>query len=252
LNYQFGAFNGTPDGGSNDFDTDEDKDFAARVFAHPFRKSKNALRGLGLGISGTYGEQDRTPRGYTTHGSQRFFSYRSGTAATAANVLGDGTQWRLSPQSYWYWKSFGILGEYAVSSQEVRQAGGGATAGAAAELRNSAWQVAVSYFLTGEENSYKPVSIRRPFELGGNGWGAFELTGRVGELDVDDDAFPVFASATSSATKAFSWGVGLNWHLNRFFKATINYENTDLKAATSAYTGIDHEHVILTRLQATF
>jgi phosphate-selective porin OprO and OprP len=252
LNYEFGAFNGTPDGGSNDFDTDEDKDLAARLFAHPFGKSETALRGLGVGIAGTYGEQDRTPRGYTTHGSQPFFAYRAGATAAAPNVLGGGTQWRLSPQGYWYWKSFGILGEYAISSQEMRQAGGGAGAGATAELQNTGWQVAISYFLTGEENSYKQVNPRRPFEIGGDGWGALELTARLGELDLDDDAFPIFASPTTSASKAFSWGVALNWHLNRFFKVTLNYENTDLNAASGAYTGIDHEHVILSRLQATF
>lgn len=253
LNYQVGAFNGTPDGGSNDFDTsDPDKDFAARLFAHPFRTSNvEPLRGLGLGISGTYGEQNRTPRAYTTHGSQRLFGYRSGTG-TAPNVLGDGIQWRISPQGYWYWGPFGLLGEYAISSQEVRQAGGGAGAGTTAELQNTAWQLTFSYFVTGEENSYKPVSPRRPFTLGGGRWGALELTARIGELNPDDDAFPNFADPRTSAAKAFSWGTGFNWHLNRFFKVTLNYENTDLKAVDPAYTGLHKEHVILTRLQATY
>jgi phosphate-selective porin OprO/OprP len=241
LNYQLGVFNGTPDGGSNDFETsDPDKDFAGRFFAHPFRKiNVDALRGVGLGISGTYGEQVRTPRPYTTHGSQRFFGYRS-------SALGNGTQWRVSPQGYWYWGSFGLLGEYAISSQEIAQSG------AIAELENKAWQIGLSYFVTGEENSYKPVNPSRPFTLGGDGWGALELTARIGELDPDDGAFPLFADPVTSAAKAFSWGAGFNWHLNRFFKLTLNYENTDLKAFNKSYTGINHEHVILTRLQATY
>jgi phosphate-selective porin OprO/OprP len=253
LNYQLGIFNGTPDGGSNDFETsDADKDVAARLFAHPFRKTDlEALRGLGLGISGTFGEQLRTPRTYVTPGSQRFFGYYSNTDATRPNVLGRGTQWRISPQGYWYWGSFGLLGEYVISSQELRQAGGGGGAGQIATLDNSAWQIGLSYFVTGEQNSYKPVLPRQPFTLGGGGWGALELTARIGELDPDDDAFPIFADPKTSAGKAFSWGAGFNWHLNRFFKVTFNYENTDLRG-TEAYTGPDHEHVILTRLQATF
>jgi phosphate-selective porin OprO/OprP len=223
------------------------------VFTHPFKKSDaGVLHGLGFGVSGTVGEQNRTPRAYTTHGQQRLFGYRTGTAATQPNVLGDGTQWRLSPQAYWYWGPFGVLGEYAISSQELRQAGGGTGAGSVATLENRAWQVEVSYFLTGEDNSYRPVSPRRPFTIGGEGWGALELTARVGELNPDDDAFPIFADPANSAAKAFSWGVGFNWHLNRFFKLTLNYENTDLEGLDSRYTGIDKEHVILSRLQATF
>ncbi|MBI4324523.1 MAG: porin [Chloroflexi bacterium] len=254
LNYQLGVFNGTPDGGSNDFETsDSDKDFAGRLFAYPFGMSNvEAVRGLGLGISGTYGEQVRTPRPYATHGSQRLFGFYSSTDATKPNILGNGTQWRISPQSYWYWGPFGLLGEYIISSQELRQAGGGAGAGTVAELKNNAWQVEASYFLTGEENSYKPVNPRRPFTLGGDGWGAFELTARIGELNPDDAAFSAFADPKTSAAQAFSWGAGFNWHLNRLFKVTLNYENTDLKAFNGSYTGINKEHVILTRLQATY
>lgn len=254
LSYQLGVFNGTPDGGSNDFETsDPDKDFAGRLFTHPFRTSGvGALRGLGLGISGTFGEQVRTPRPYATPGAQRFFGYFNNTDATRPNVLGHGTQWRISPQAYWYWGSFGLLGEYAISSQELRQAGGGAGAGSTAELQNSAWQVGFSYFVTGEENSYKPVTPGRPFTLGGDGWGAFELTARAGEMDPDDKAFPIFADPRASASKAFSWGGGFNWHLNRFFKVTLNYEHTNLKALNGSFAGLDEEHVLLTRLQATY
>jgi phosphate-selective porin OprO and OprP len=252
LNYELGMFNGTPDGGSSDFEvSDTDKDVAARLFTHPFKKSGgSALRGLGFGVAGTFGKQNRVPRAYNTHGSQRFFGYRNGTAAAQPNVLGDGTQWRLSPQAYWYWGRFGLFGEYAISSQELRQAGGGA--GSVGTLRNTGWQIEASYFLTGDENSYRPVSPSKPFTLGGKGWGAFELTARAGELDPDDAAFPIFADPAISAARAFSWGFGFNWHLNRFFKVTLNYENTDLKGFDGSYTGIDKERVILTRLQATF
>ncbi len=254
FNYQLGVFNGTSDGGSNDFETsDSDKDFAGRVFIHPFRKNdSDAVRKLGLGISGTYGDQTRSPRNFTTPGSQRIFGYYASADPAKPSILGDGTQWRLSPQGYWYWGPFGLLGEYVISSQELRQAGGGNGAGQSADLRNSAWQVELSYFLTGEENSFKPVSPLRAFALGGEGWGALELVARIGESNPDDRAFPTFADPKNSAAKALAWGTGINWHLNRFFKLTLNYEHTDLKSFNGSYTGITKENVILTRLQATY
>jgi phosphate-selective porin OprO/OprP len=253
LNYAVGVFNGTADGSSSDFDAnDPDKDIAARLFAHPFRGSGlEPLEGLGLGVAGTIGDHSGAPRGYNTHGQQRFFAYRSGTG-TAQNVVADGQSWRLTPQGYYYWGPFGLLGEYVVSSHSLLQGGGGAGTGTRAEVQHSAWQVAASYFLTGEKNSYRPVTPRRNFSPGSGGWGAFELTARVGELDVDDDVFPVFANPATSASSAFSWGAGLNWHLNRNVKLQFNYEHTDFKGGAGNPALANDEHVIFTRAQIVF
>lgn len=253
VNYQAGVFNGTFDGGSSDFDaSDGDKDFAARLFFHPFKHTESALKGLGLGVSGTYGSHEGTPRTYSSHGAPRFFTYRTGTGTNAAtaNVVADGTNWRLSPQGYFYYGPFGLLGEYVVSSQELRRDAGGTPV--SQKFENTAWQVEVSYFLTGEANSYKPVLPRKNFNPANGGWGALELTARVGELDVDDAAFPLFANPTTSATSAFSWGVGLNWHLNRSVRATINYEHTDFKGGASVAATAQDEDVLLTRVQVYF
>jgi phosphate-selective porin OprO/OprP len=254
LNYQLGVFNGSADGGSSDFDTaDSDKDVAARLFAHPFKESGlGALRGLGLGVSGTIGEQERAPRGYSTPGAQSMFGYRTDSDPSKASVVGDGTQWRVSPQGYWYWGPFGLLGEHAISSTQAQQAGGGAGSGRKETFRNTAWQVEASWFVTGEENSFKPVTPLRPFSMNGGGWGALQVAARVGELDPDDAAFPVFADPASSAAKAFAWGLGFNWYLNRFIKFSVNYEHTDLRGRDGTYKGLEREQVILTRFQAAF
>ena len=253
LSYQVGVFNGTADGGSSDFDAnDGDKDVAARLFAQPFRHSSvDALRGLGLGVAGTIGDHSGTPRTYVTDVAQRFFTYLTGTG-TQPNVVNDGQTWRITPQAYYYWGPFGVLGEYVVSSQELLQAGSGAGAGSKAKFKNTAWQVGASYFLTGENNSFEPVAPRKPFSPANGAWGAWELTARVGELDVDDDAFPVFANPDHSATKAFAWCVGLNWHLNRNVKLQLNYEKTDFTGSSANPALAQPEQLVLTRAQFAF
>ncbi|MEN9576363.1 MAG: Porin precursor [Verrucomicrobiota bacterium] len=243
LSYQAGIFNGVQDGGSGDLETgfDDEKDIAARLFANPFKNSSvDSLKGLGLGISGTFGNQDSAaaPRGYTSAGQQAIYAY---TAATVA----DGDHWRLSPQGYYYYGPFGILGEYAVSNQKVRN---GATFGT---LTHTAWQVAASYFITGEDNSFKAVTPQRTFSLGTGGWGAWELTGRVSGIDFDDQSFPLFAAPATATTGAFTWGVGVNWHLNRNVKLTLNYEQTDFESGTSPLLR-NGEQAVFSRVQFSF
>ena len=144
--------------------------------------------------------------------------------------------------------SFGIFGEYALSHQEVRREAGGRSS---EQVVHTAWQVAASYFVTGEDNAFGPVTPLRPFNFHGEGWGALELAARVGQLDVDDDAFPLLANPASSATEATSWGAGLNWHLNKNLKLTLDYEQTDFKGGSSPLLKRG-EKVVFTRAQLTF
>jgi len=251
LSYAIGAFNGVADGGSGDFDTSEgDKDVAARLFSHPFKNSTvDPLKRFGLGVAGTYGNQQGNLRPYFSQGGQRIFAHRTGagTNAATANVTADGTQWRLAPQGYYYYGPFGVFGEYVISSHEVRRDAGGPPT--FAHVEHSAWQAAASWFLTGEENSFKPVTPKRPFSLSGGGWGAWEIAVRVGQLDLDDDAFPLFADPANSATRATSFGAGLNWHLNPNVKASAGYDYTKFDGASgSAFDG-KHEHAIAARVQ---
>ena len=253
LNYAAGVFNGVANGGSADIEiADDDKDVAGRLFARPFKNSNiGALRGFGVGVSGTYGNQEGALRTFVSPGQQRFFGYRVGlgTNAATANIVADGRHWRVSPQGYYYWGPFGLFGEFVVSDQKVRRDAGDSTF---ANIRNTGWQVAASYILTGEENSFQAITPRKPFSVGGDGWGAWEVTGRVGQLTVDDDAFPLFANPAISAREATSWGVGLNWHLNRNFKINLNYEQTDFKGGDDSPLNAKGEKAILTRAQISF
>jgi phosphate-selective porin OprO/OprP len=251
LTYAAGAFNGVADGGSDDIEgSDDDKDVAARLFATPFKNGSTPLRGLGFGLAGTFGRQEGALRNLVSPGQQRFFTPRTGvgTNAATANITANGDHWRLVPQAYYYWGPFGVFGEYVISDQQVRRDAGGRSS---LRVSNSAWQVAASYFVTGEENGYQAVTPRRPFNFHGDGWGALEVAARVGQLHLDNAAFPLLASAANSAREATSWGLGLNWHLNKNFKLSLDYEQTDFKGGTSAQLK-KGEQAILTRAQIAF
>ena len=245
LGYTLGAFNGTPDG-RDGLATNPDGDFelAARVFLEPWKDGANALSGLGFGIAASHGDKHGSgnnvlPR-YRTPGQVQFFSYRS-------TVLADGEHLRISPQAYYYGGRFGLLGEYIASKQDVRAANG-----SRAELDNRAWQVVAGYVLTGEDAGYKGVvKPSNAFAIDGSGWGAFELVGRYGRLDIDDAAFPLFADPMIASSAARSWGIGLNWYLNANFKLVANYARTAFQAAPGA-TSRDDEEIVFTRAQFSF
>jgi phosphate-selective porin OprO/OprP len=111
--------------------------------------------------------------------------------------------------------------------------------------------VAASYLITGEDNSPRGITPKHPFTLREPGWGAWEIAARYSQLEVDDDAFPTFANPATSASKASSWTVGVNWHLNKNFKLQLNYEQTDFGGGTSELLQ-KGEKAILTRAQISF
>ena len=260
LNYQFAYLNGSNDGGSSetfaDVDLNDDKEYAARVFAHPFGNSENfALRGLGVGIAGTYTSQTGTTAQpllpvFRTPAQSTFFRYRTGATPT----LADGERTRLAPQLYYYVGRFGLLSEYTTVSQEVSRT---TTAGRrAGTLDTSAWQVQASWFLTGKEESFRGFKPNNVFSLANNTWGAFELVARYQEIDPDDDAFvggaASFADPANAAREATAYGVGVNWYLNENLKWVLNYDHTSFDGGAPGGADREDEDVFLTRFALGF
>jgi phosphate-selective porin OprO/OprP len=249
VNYALGIFNGVADGGSDDIETtDEGKEFVGRIFAQPFlRTDITPLRGLGFGGGASYGYRSGTTRSYTTQGQQTFFAYGNATSA----VTYSGEQYRIDPQGYYYWGPFGIYGEYVMDSQSLRSVTGAAVT--TGRFYNTAWQVIGSYALTGENNSFTPLMPQNPVGLHDGGWGAFELVARIGQMSMDNNLFPLFAS-TTSAREQTSWGAGINWHLNRNLKLQLDYESTMFRDGSSVAGSATArpEHVILSRAQLNF
>jgi phosphate-selective porin OprO/OprP len=246
--YQIGLFNGVPDLANGGDDLSNAKDFAARIFVQPFKTG--TLRGLGVGVAGSTGLERGSAAtsglpSYRTPGQQTLFRYNSSSTTPANNVFANGKRTRISPQGYFYTGPLGLLGEYVLSRNEVSR--GPATA----ELEHTAWQAIGSFFLTGEKAGFRSPAPKKPFDLKEGGFGALELVGRYGELDLDEAAFPVYAALTASAQKAKAWGVGVNWHFTRAVKIAVNYERTTFTGG--ATTGDrEPENAVITRFQTSF
>lgn len=252
LSYQLGVFNGAVDGQNADGDAGDGKDVAARLFAQPFRGSRSPLRGLGFGFAVTLGEDDGEAAApalpsYRTTGGRTFDRFITG-AADSTTVLADGRRFRYAPQAHLFAGPATLLSEFVVSQQAVRL--GNATA----DLSTTAFQVTGAYLLTGERASYGRVRPARPLGLDG-GLGAFEVAARIGVLRFDGDAFPTFASPTSSARAARALTLGLNWYPTANVKVMANYERTTFALADAAPDGaspLPAEHLVLTRFQVAF
>ncbi len=248
LEYQVGVFNGAPDLGAPDTDLNDAKDLAARVFFQPIKDG--ALRGLGFGISGSTGVEEGSATatelaGYRSASQQTFFRYRTDALVPDNTVVAGGRRSRLAPHAYLGLGSLGVLGEYTINRQDVRA---GATT---VRLTHRAWQASGSFFLTGEYAGFRNPAPRKPFDLKAGTFGALELAARYGELDIDDDAFPLFASSGSSASKARGLGLGVNWHLSKQIKVLVSYEHTAFEGGAETGDRASEDFVV-TRFQHAF
>lgn len=258
--YSTGIFNNLVDLGNVNLDsTDDSKDFAGRVFSTPFKDTSwEPLRGLGVGLSGTFGHHHGQlnntdlPSYVTSLGQQVYFSYVTDSPATpGGTAIANGQTWRVSPQAYWYWGPFGSMYEFVSSSTTVSRQD--ATAGLIkAPVDNNAWQVALFYVLTGEDASYAGVTPAENFNPLVGTWGAFQLGLRYDGLKVQNSAFVNgFADPNRSANKVQEFTTALNWYWNRSIMLALAYEYAFFDGGLKG--GNRHqENTITTRLQFVY
>jgi phosphate-selective porin OprO/OprP len=268
VSYAVGIFNGVGDNQRNttDIGFQDNREFDGRFFVQPFKTSEiDALQNLGLGVGGGWGDASITNTlglpnttggtypGFTTDGQQQFFAYTN-------TVVAKNVHWRLSPQGYYYYGPFSLLGEYVISDQGVENSANLASA----NLKNTAWEISGGWVLTGENASFNGVTPLHPFDLHNNQWGAFQVVGRYAELNIDRAAFQNFANSAASASAAQAWAVGLNWFLNRNIRVDASFSRTTFTGG-GALTGTGStvstppnsvashpEDVFFTRVQLAF
>lgn len=256
ISYAGGLFNGAPDYVTTTTNTDFDnnKSIDARIFLQPFKNTSiSALKGLGVGVAGTYqwdsgttnnGNTTGLTQGFTTDGQQKFFTYSNSVAST-------GVHTRITPQGYYYWGPFGLMGEYVENNDHVSNFAKKVTS---ADLDNTAWEISGGYVLTGEDASYTGVTPNHPFSPLNGSWGAVQLVGRYAQLDVDKKAFSGYADPGTSASEADSWAVGLNWYLNRNLRINTSFSKTTFEGGNGSKATVTKqpEEVLFTRVQLSF
>ena len=250
LSYQVGAFNGVPDNSTNDGDTNDEKDWAARLVAEPFRNGDSWLSGLGIGVAYQRGVQNGTATSsnlatYKTVGQENFFVFNNGAFA-------DGERTKIGPQFYYYNGPFGLLGEYYNSHQQVTR-----STNQKRDFHSEAWQVNTYWVVTGEDASFRNPTPRKPYSGNAPGLGAVELVARYAVQHIDDSAFQGSAATrladpNASARQARNAGVGANWYFNRNFKIQVNYDQTDFDGGGPNGSDLHTEKTIFTRFQANF
>jgi phosphate-selective porin OprO/OprP len=232
VSYSAGFLNGVADGGSADVDTNDSKELAGRLVIKP-------VAGLSLAVAGSTGHQAGAaalPSFRTSSVQQTYFSY-TGAAA-------DGRRTRVSPQVSYYVRQFGGFGEYVRTTVPV------AKAGLRHSIEHEAWQVAVSFVLTGEAATEGGVRPRANFDFDGGHLGAFQIAARYHTLEVDRTAIALGFAAANASRKAAAWTAGLNWYLTPQLKYVVNFERTVFDSDTDGPRKA--ENVLVFRSQVNF
>jgi phosphate-selective porin OprO/OprP len=258
--YDAALMNGVPDNtaaDTTDLDTNDGKDFVGRVFMTPFVIGENEyLKGLGFGFAGTYGdERGATISTYKTYGMSTWFTYNKGVTAS-------GLRARLEPQMYYYWRSLGLMAEYAQDEHSLNlftKVGSGASAhliNRTDTFTDSGYFAQASYLLTGEDASYGWVKPYHSFDPRNGFWGAWEVAARISNVSAQTRQFQLgFASSNVSANTATEWAAGINWYLTPNVKWQFDYANTYFNGGAGVKGAVNdrpNESVFESQLQISF
>lgn len=259
VEYQLALLDGVVDGGSlnNDQDFNDDKLFAGRLFFLPFKdRPWEPLRGFGIGLAGTYGDQKgslsnpQLPQ-YRSDGQQVFFRYVTNSPATSAGTArANGPQSRISPQGYWYWGPAGFLWEWVQTENDVQ------LGTVRSSITATSWQTQLSYVITGEDATYRGVTPAKNFDpwkfLDGH-WGALQVAFRYAQLEVEKDVYRLgFANPNNAARQADAWAIGVNWMLNPMVRLMLDYDSTQFTGGAPNGGDRDDEDLIMSRVQFVF
>jgi len=127
------------------------------------------------------------------------------------------------------------------------------------------------YLLTGEKRRFNPGTfawdsplVDHPFSLADGTWGAWELSGRYSDIDLNYHAGAPGTAPTPDAVRGGDQRIitgGINWFPNTFFRLMVDYQNVRIsrlspnaatfQTPTGAQVG-QHYHVLMLRTQFSF
>ncbi len=232
----------TPTTFSSETATLANKVFEVRLFTNPFLNGYlPLLRNLGFGIAGSTEEVNNqsNPPALVSVGQNPIFFYET-------DVHGNGPRKRLHPQAFWFLGPFGVFGEWAQTRQTLSKGLVFPNADALqfVEVTNHAAEVQVVYNLTQEAFTLGSLKPNRNFSPREKGWGAFQLVARWSQLALDNRIFNSFTTEEEQTNYTFSdprlsiqrantWGVGINWFLNRNMVIMTEYDQTSFVGGCS-------------------
>jgi phosphate-selective porin OprO and OprP len=258
LDYAVSISNGEING---DTDTNDRKDLTGRIAVRPFVgvESGGFLRGLQLGICGSTGFEQAaaSPATLRTPATVPWFKFSSTGRA-------DGVRNRWSPELAYFQGSFGCAAQYFRQDQEFRASAAGPGASAVTDVPYEGFYVLATYLLTGEQRTgySQAIDPLNPFDPQAPCLctGAWELVARASRLHVGDNVFlpaPLrLADPGATNTGATEMTLGLNWYLNRWFRAQLNWEHAWFDEPVRLSPDLDgfrkDQDTLLVRLQIIF
>lgn len=272
LSYQLGVFNGNADSsfpgiipinvaeGANlyqfsTFNTGN-KAFEGRLLMNPFiERQGHLLQNLGIGFAGsaqTVVNKLGLPA-FLSPGRNVIFSFQTYESIS----IGQGVRNRIHPQFYWYFKNFGIEGDWAQTLQHLGLKFRSHVTGNLPTIRqlNNAGQIQFAYNLTGEDYKIGLIEPHRKFRLFDKlDFGALQLVFRLSLLDLDPSIFQSsyvnnvgqvqydYSDPRVSVQRANTWTIALNWIWSEHFRMSSEFAHTSFKGGCSTGALSDPEH----------
>jgi len=185
--------------------SDSGNDFAARVTLLPVW-TEDSSRYLHVGASVRYYGADNDQLRFRGQPASHVAEYYVDTG----NFDGDHA-WNTGLELLWNVDGYSLLGEYVASSVSSRSTG---------DPQFRGYYVTGSWVVTGEHRPYdrKAGYARRILPQGR--WGAWEIVGRYGHVDLDD--------AGVRGGTMDGWWAGVNWWATQRWKSSVGYGDIDL------------------------
>lgn len=175
-----------------------------------------------VGMSGSYTKAEDSVD--DNSGRLRFKVNPAGVVSDY-NVFDTGTMHNIRDYTNVNVEAAGIYGPFSAEAEYTRsyiaREDKGSNTEDLSDLAFDGWHMDVHYSLTGESRNYDVktgtfgrVKPNRNFDLSG-GWGAWELAGRIMQIDMNDKNFQAGRGTASS--------FGLNWNLNPSVRLMADY-----------------------------
>jgi phosphate-selective porin OprO/OprP len=255
LDYYASISNGQING---DLDLAPGVDGNFRLVGRPFAQAEAwpLLKRLQVGVSATVGDEEEpiNPATLRTPANIPWFTFNVGVRAR-------GVRWRYSPEAAWFYKGFGLAGQYFHMEQWMRAA---PAAAVRQDVHANGFYVMATWLLTGEERTTYSQAIAplRPFDIGHplQSPGALEAVFRLSRVQLSDNVFVAGPSRLADPTK-FSPGatettVGYNWYWTKWARTQFNWEHSwfdsPVLLGTAPAGALRIQNTLLTRFQVIF